>query len=204
MRSFELAFPAGTDKDVLSPPKKNDRVNGHPREIGFRFPDLWDPAFKAALGEDGPFRPEQKISRKVEEEGIHTSIIEERHAQAGTLRDRFFELHKLADRQVAGRELEGVLNGSFELYGLQPRPAFRVVGEEIDGSFDLDSETSSAGGQVGGVQVVRRPLVGILRQGASEVSVHPGRVRGPERHYRRGARSDNKGETAQLSRHRWA
>ena len=35
---------------------------------------------------------------------------------------------------------EKILNGLFELYELAPRKAFRVTGEQIDGSFELDSE----------------------------------------------------------------
>jgi hypothetical protein len=36
--------------------------------------------------------------------------------------------------------LEKVLNGVFELSGLSPREPFRVTGEQIDGSFELDNE----------------------------------------------------------------
>ena len=47
----------------------------------------------------------------------------------------------MGDRQQAGLALEKVLNETFNLFGLEPRSAFRVVGEQIDGSVLLDYET---------------------------------------------------------------
>jgi WD40 repeat protein len=43
--------------------------------------------------------------------------------------------------QKAGFALEGFLNKLFALEELAPRKSFRVVGEQIDGSFELDDET---------------------------------------------------------------
>ena len=40
----------------------------------------------------------------------------------------------------AGLQLEKVLNRLFALHDLSPREPFRVVGEQIDGSFELDHE----------------------------------------------------------------
>jgi len=56
------------------------------------------------------------------------------------LKRRFFALDKDSDRQRAGRDLESLLNNLFNLNGLSPRAPFRVVGEQIDGSFELDHE----------------------------------------------------------------
>ena len=36
--------------------------------------------------------------------------------------------------------MEGLLNKLFMLHELNPRPAFRVTGEQIDGSFVLEGE----------------------------------------------------------------
>ena len=46
----------------------------------------------------------------------------------------------MIDRQSAGLKLETVLNRLFELHGLSPREPFRLTGEQIDGSFQLDYE----------------------------------------------------------------
>lgn len=56
------------------------------------------------------------------------------------LREAFLGLHQESDRQKAGLELERILTSLFELNGLNPREPFRVIGEQIDGSFELDNE----------------------------------------------------------------
>ena len=42
--------------------------------------------------------------------------------------------------QLRGFAFEKYLNNLFEVYGLQPRGSFRVIGEQIDGSFLLHNE----------------------------------------------------------------
>ena len=56
------------------------------------------------------------------------------------MKKEFIGLHDSSDRQKAGLQLEKVLNRLFTLHGLSPREPFRVVGEQIDGSFELDHE----------------------------------------------------------------
>jgi hypothetical protein len=56
------------------------------------------------------------------------------------LRAAFLALSALNDRQEAGLRLEGLLTSLFTLFGLDPNGPFRVTGEQIDGSFDLDRE----------------------------------------------------------------
>lgn len=57
------------------------------------------------------------------------------------LHDQFEGLAREPDRNLAGLALEQLLYQLFELYGLRPRQPFRVVGEQIDGSFHLDGAT---------------------------------------------------------------
>lgn len=56
------------------------------------------------------------------------------------LQDKFFALAADTDRNRAGLALEKLLNRLFEVFELQPRQPFRVVGEQIDGSFLLDGQ----------------------------------------------------------------
>lgn len=56
------------------------------------------------------------------------------------LKEEFFQLAGDADRSRAGLALERLLNRLFEIFDLQPRQPFRVVGEQIDGSFQLDGQ----------------------------------------------------------------
>ena len=56
------------------------------------------------------------------------------------LRDEFLRLAGESDRSKAGLALEQLLNRLFEIFELQARKPFRVVGEQIDGSFELDGQ----------------------------------------------------------------
>jgi hypothetical protein len=55
------------------------------------------------------------------------------------LKSEFESLSKLNDPQQRGYAFQVFLNSLFSFYGLQPRQPFRLTGEEIDGSFELDS-----------------------------------------------------------------
>ncbi len=57
------------------------------------------------------------------------------------LREEFICLAAQEDRNKAGLSLEKLLNRLFETFQLRPRQAFRVVGEQIDGSIELDGQT---------------------------------------------------------------
>jgi len=54
------------------------------------------------------------------------------------LKERFTLLNAEKDRNKAGLALEQLLNELFEVFDLRPRQPYRVVGEQIDGSFELD------------------------------------------------------------------
>jgi len=56
------------------------------------------------------------------------------------LKWEFFQLAEESDRNRAGLALESLLNRLFQLFELQPRSPFRVLGEQIDGSFVLDGQ----------------------------------------------------------------
>lgn len=63
---------------------------------------------------------------------------EQRSRHLGELKDQFLQLAVEIDRNAAGLIFERLLNRLFELFDLQPRQPFRVIGEQIDGSFQLD------------------------------------------------------------------
>lgn len=56
------------------------------------------------------------------------------------LRSEFALIEALEDRQAAGLALERLLTALFDVFGLEPQDGFRVVGEQIDGSFVMDHE----------------------------------------------------------------
>lgn len=104
--------------------------------VGFKIPELWDPAFLESLpkpisASSESARPQAVPARNPEQDRL--VAIEQ-------LRSAFFELHGLENRQQAGAQLENLLNRLFALFELAPEKPFRVVGEQIDGSFVLDHD----------------------------------------------------------------
>lgn len=115
-----------------------DRVNEALLKLQFKIPELWDKAFLAGL--PGPASPPPVAPPDGPVAPTTSEAERERRVQLVGLRERFLKLSTLGDRQEAGRDLEDVLNRLFLLAGLDPREPFRVVGEQIDGSFDLDRD----------------------------------------------------------------
>jgi hypothetical protein len=60
--------------------------------------------------------------------------------KAQELAAQLIEITKL-DPQMRGLRFEGFLSDLFAGFGLAPRGAFRLVGEQIDGSFKLQAHT---------------------------------------------------------------
>jgi hypothetical protein len=121
-------------------PEEIDKLNGLILEVGYKFPDLWDPDFRTALCADGTTRATERVEQARTEERLRETQRSQRSQELEELKREFIGLHESTDRQKAGLHLEKVLNRLFALHGLSPREPFRVVGEQIDGSFELDHE----------------------------------------------------------------
>jgi len=121
-------------------PEEIDKLNGMILEVGFKFPDLWDPDFKASLRADGTTRAKQHMELALQQEKLRVTQRTNRSSELEELKREFFALHDDENRQNAGLQLEKVLNRLFDLHSLSPREPFRVTGEQIDGSFELDHE----------------------------------------------------------------
>jgi hypothetical protein len=93
-------------------------------KVSFKIPDLWDPKFLDSLP-----------SRKTEHVASPTST------QAGfaDLNQQYKELRNLEPHK-RGYAFERFLNDWFSQEKLSPRGPFRLVGEQIDGSFVIDSD----------------------------------------------------------------
>ncbi|MET8703331.1 restriction endonuclease [Kitasatospora sp. NPDC004723] len=61
-------------------------------------------------------------------------------AKLADLKDRFIELGQMADRQQAGQQFELFLNELFRLFDLDPRLAYKLESEQIDGSLSFDTD----------------------------------------------------------------
>lgn len=121
-------------------PDEVERINGLLLEIGFKFPDLWDRDFLASLRADGTTRATERVEQARAAERLRETERSRRSQALESLKNEFIALHDDPDRHSAGLKLETVLNRLFELHGLAPREPFRVRGEQIDGSFELDHE----------------------------------------------------------------
>jgi hypothetical protein len=121
-------------------PEEIDKLNGLILEIGFKFPDLWDSTFKESLLVDGGKRAKEHVDRVIAEEKLRETERTKRSQELENLKLEFYKLYDVLSRQQAGLKLENILNKLFELHELKPRESFRVVGEQIDGSFELDHE----------------------------------------------------------------
>jgi hypothetical protein len=104
-----------------------DRLNSLLPGVQFKIPELLDPNFLNSLG--GP---------KVEATTPHATTLDMTKAQE--LAAFLIEITKL-DPQTRGFRFESFLNDLFAGFGLAPRGAFRLVGEQIDGSFKLQGQT---------------------------------------------------------------
>jgi hypothetical protein len=96
-------------------------------EVGFKIPELWDNKFLNSLPSDKPVATSQKV--------------ETTNAETITaLRKEYIELSSLEPHN-RGYAFQDFLVKMFTAYGLKPKSAFRLVGEEIDGSFEINGDT---------------------------------------------------------------
>lgn len=117
-----------------------EKLNGLILELGFKFPDLWDQNFLNSLKFEGTTRAKENVKRVKNQERLATNLRVERTKELEQLKQSFYALHDESNRQKVGFELEKILNNLFALHGLEPRESFKIVGEQIDGSFELDHE----------------------------------------------------------------
>lgn len=122
-------------------PNDIEKLNGHLLDVGFKFPDLWDSDFIASLRLDSAGRAKKRVDEVIEREQQKAAEESRRSADLRALKEQFFGLHTEPSPQKAGLLFEKILNRMFALHGLAPREPFRIIGEQIDGSFDLDHET---------------------------------------------------------------
>jgi len=100
------------------------QLNQFVEKVKFKIPELWDPKFLDSLPTAAP-PPVQSPSQK--------AVLDQ-------LKRDFQVLGTLAP-QPRGFAFEKFLKELFDANGLAARSSFRLVGEQIDGSFQLDSET---------------------------------------------------------------
>jgi hypothetical protein len=86
-------------------------------------------------------RKEELRSQKREEERERQQTAGEKAQAREKFRDDFFQLTQQSSPQTRGYMLEKFLNAFLAFEGLNPRGSFKLVGEQIDGSFQWASRT---------------------------------------------------------------
>jgi len=104
-----------------------EELNGLIAKVRFKIPELWDKDFLDSLPYIKPEKAEAK--GKVD-----------RRKNLDKLKEDLLQLEKM-ETHKRGFAFEGFLKEIFVVFGLEPRSSFRLVGEQIDGSLDLDGET---------------------------------------------------------------
>lgn len=105
-----------------------DRLNNLLSDVRLKIPELLDPSFLGSFGSPKVAEPASQVAATLGAEKAH---------ELATL---LIEITKL-DPQLRGLRFEGFLNELFAGFGLAPRGSFRLVGEQIDGSFNLRGQT---------------------------------------------------------------
>jgi restriction endonuclease Mrr len=105
-----------------------DRLNALLPGVSFKIPELLDRAFIDSLASAPAEAPTQQTPGALNAE------------RARELAERLIEVSRLEPQQ-RGLQFESFLNELFEAHGLAPRNAFRLTGEQIDGSIKLHAET---------------------------------------------------------------
>lgn len=108
------------------------KINELLLKVQFKIPELHDRRFLDGL----PMaeQEQEKPGTKSPEHIASTENIERFHRQ-------FLELFQEPNAQKRGYAFESFLNDFFVAHSLAPRGAFRIVGEQIDGSFEWRDAT---------------------------------------------------------------
>jgi hypothetical protein len=99
-------------------------------KVKFKIPELWEKDFLDSL-------PSSKQQDLIENAQKEEKISEVKRKE---LCQKLFEIEKLSP-QERGFAFERFLNELFGIFRLSPRSSFRITGEQIDGSLELDGET---------------------------------------------------------------
>lgn len=102
-----------------------EEVNAIILRVGFKIPELLDPEFLNGL-------PRKDKSKSADTSAPDPKAIAD-------LQKKLTELQAV-NAVERGFAFERLLSELFGLYGLTPRGAFRLTGEQIDGSFELESD----------------------------------------------------------------
>lgn len=103
-----------------------EKLNQLILKVRFKIPELWDKNFLDSLP-------------SLKQEGLNKREENIRKEKRKELSEKLLIIEKLSP-QERGFAFERFLNELFETFKLNPRGSFRLTGEQIDGSLELDDE----------------------------------------------------------------
>jgi hypothetical protein len=83
-------------------------------------------------------KEEEKSAKTRTEAAEARNTRKSRNSALIRLKEEFYRIHGLSNKQERGRKLEPFLFDLFNLFDLLPRGSFSIVGEQIDGAFEMD------------------------------------------------------------------
>jgi len=84
---------------------------------------------------------QQLLDARLRADSLRTASEHQFVKHLASLRDEFTDMHTSTNPHVRGKQFEGVLYRLFEFHDLQPRLAYDIAHEQIDGSFTFDTDT---------------------------------------------------------------
>lgn len=102
------------------------QLNQFVEKLGFKIPELWDREFLDLLPSN--------TGSPIKSDGTSES------ANIDELKAQFSEILKL-EPNPRGFAFEKFMKNLFTIENLDPRASFRIVGEQIDGSFEFENNT---------------------------------------------------------------
>jgi hypothetical protein len=108
-----------------------DEINRIILKVQFKIPELHDRAFLNGL------------SSSEEPDGLGTrrAALPVPEGEIEKLKRRFLTLFAEPDSQKRGFAFEAFLNDFFVVHGFDPHGSFKILGEQIDGSFEWNGNT---------------------------------------------------------------
>lgn len=107
------------------------RLNKSIAKTGFKIPELVDPDFMTSLPQDKSTIPETNIEDK--------TCLSIKPESLSEIKTRFMQISQLEPHE-RGYAFEKFLYDLFDIYKFNPRPSFRIIGEQIDGSIEFDHD----------------------------------------------------------------
>ena len=97
---------------------------------------------KRVVGESDRETAEAREKREAERKRRQEELAEKtnKSSMLAQLREQYYGMISSTEPQKRGYALETILYKLFKLFGLNPNPPFKIIGEQIDGSFTLHDD----------------------------------------------------------------